>query len=94
MRRKLLLILFVSLLLGAMLVSAAYAQTGSGFDLHWNVQGGGGGSGSMSGSGFDITGTLGQTAVSSSTGSVFTVQQGFWYVLLSKLGVYLPVIMK
>jgi hypothetical protein len=91
MRRKLLLILFVILLLGSILVGAAYAQTGNGFDLHWNVIGGGGGV--MTGSGFTITSTLGQTSVGSARGSRFEAGGGFWY-LLAQLRRYLPITLK
>lgn len=62
-------------------VFAAYlsAQTGGPYDLTHSVIAGGGGSASAGGS-FIVSGTVGQnTAGTTSTGSAFGLQGGFWF---------------
>lgn len=92
MRNKILLALVCVVVFSLAAVVAAQAQSGSGFDLHWNVIGGGGGT--SSGSGFTVTGTLGQTAVSTSSGGDFSVAQGFWQDFLHLLRNMLPFAVK
>jgi len=64
------------LLLCLLPVVPAMGQTGGPYDLHWNVIPGG--SGRMTGGNFALTGSVGQPATASSTGSSFTVTSGFW----------------
>jgi hypothetical protein len=94
MRRRLLALLIVLILTGTVLVGIAYAQTGSGFDLSWNVISGGGGSGPMTGSGYKVTATLGQTAVGSSSGSGFSISHGFWNIGIISYLLNLPATLK
>jgi len=94
MRRNVLALCLVVILAGAVLVGAAFAQTGSGFDLSWNVLSGGGGSGPMTGSGYNVTATIGQTAVGSSSGSGYTLSHGFWNIGVISYLLGLPAILK
>ncbi len=58
-------------------LSAAWAQSGGGFDVSWNTIDGGGGV--SSGGGFSISGTAGQPdAGPAMTGGSFIVAGGFW----------------
>jgi hypothetical protein len=75
-----------------LVVSNSYAQTGNGFDLTWNVIGGGGSQG-MAGSGYTLDSTTGQNVVAASSGSGFTLKHGFW-ALWELLRSYLPLIIK
>jgi|YNPNPStandDraft_1061719.scaffolds.fasta_scaffold79449_2 hypothetical protein len=86
--------LLLSLLVLAVLGGTAFAQTGDGFDLSWNVMGGAGGVGPLEGSGFSLDGTLGQTAIGPAAGGTFTVQQGYWYGAEVAFGVYLPLVFR
>ncbi|HEX3124849.1 MAG TPA: hypothetical protein VHQ21_16260 [Rhodanobacteraceae bacterium] len=56
--------------------SAALAQSGGGYDLHWNVPATGGGA--MNGAGYSVTGAVGQHAVSMACASGYTLRSGFW----------------
>jgi hypothetical protein len=92
MRNKILLALVCMIVLSLAAVVAAQAQSGSGFDLHWNVIGAGGGT--STGSGFSVTGTIGQTAVGASSGSNFNVFHGFWQEIMGLLRNMLPFTVK
>jgi hypothetical protein len=92
MRNKILLAFVCVMVLSFAAVVAAQAQSGSGFDLHWNVIGGGGGT--STGSGFSVTGTIGQTAVGPASQGAFSVAQGFWQDFLHLLRSILPVTFK
>lgn len=74
-RRPLVVILATCLLL--FLAGAVLAQSGSTYDLHWNVSGSAGGE--ATGTAYRLQYTLGQpSTVGVSTGAVYTVRQGFW----------------
>ena len=91
MKRKLLLLVIITLSASLLLSSNALAQTGSGFDLKWNVVGGGGGT--VTGSGFSLSGTIGQSVVGSSSGTNFSLGHGFWNQV-SQYFAYLPLSLK
>jgi hypothetical protein len=91
-RNKILLALVCVMVFSLAAVAAAQAQSGDGFDLHWNVIGGGGGT--STGSGFAVTGTIGQTAVSASSGDDFSIAHGFWQDFLDILRNFLPFTVK
>ena len=80
MKRKLIWASVITLLLAGVIVGVSLAQSGSGFDLTWNVIGGGGSQG-MTGSGFTVESTTGQNVVAASSGSGFTLKHGFWAAL-------------
>lgn len=92
MRNKIFLAFLCVVVFSLAAAVAAQAQSGSGFDLHWNVIGAGGGT--STGSGFSVTGTIGQTAVSSSSGGDFSVAHGFWQDFLHLLRNLLPFMVK
>ena len=92
MRKKLLFALLLVLLLSLTVVAVVAAQTGEGFDLSWNVIGAGGGE--MSGGNFELNGTLGQTAVDTTSGSGRAVSQGFWQEFLGTIYNMLPFTVK
>ena len=98
MRNKWKILLLLAVLLAGIFSGTSFqvshAQTGSGFDLTWNVIGGGGGSGESSGSGFSVLGTIGQTAISSSQGSGFSLEHGFWNRIMVPLKVFLTLIIR
>jgi hypothetical protein len=57
--------------------AAASAQSGSGYDLHWNTIASGGGA--MNGNGYSLNGSPGQSAVAVSCGaSGYTLRSGWW----------------
>lgn len=64
-----------------LLAGAALAQSGGGYDLHWNTQDGGGGA--MSGANsYSLTGTLAQADASpagaASGANAYVLRGGFW----------------
>ena len=69
-----------ALVLTAVSATLALAQSGGGYDLHWNVPASGGGP--MSGAnGYTLIGTVGQTAASPAaitTCAKYAVHSGFW----------------
>ncbi len=69
-------ILFLLVLL-ALFVLPAIAQTGGGYDLTWNTVDGGGGMGST-GSGYNLGGTFGQPDAGLSNGGTYALDSGFW----------------
>jgi hypothetical protein len=95
MRRKKTLLflagLMAVLLLSGMVIGAAWAQSGGGFDLHWNVIAGGGGN--MTGSGYTVSSTIGQNVVGSSSGSGFMLGHGYWFGFIP-YKILLPMIIK
>jgi hypothetical protein len=94
-RKRILTYLAVGILMIFITLAAsgyASAQTVSGFDLSWNVTGAGGGA--MTGSGFRMDSTLGQTAVNPSSGSGLTLSAGFWQDLLVRNLQFMPMIKK
>ena len=60
----------------AVSISAALAQSGGGYDLHWNTLSGGGGA--MSGAGYSVNGTIGQHAASTACANGYALRSGFW----------------
>jgi hypothetical protein len=56
------------------------AQTGGGYDLTWNVMGGGGDKGHDDGGVYSLRGTIGQPAVGVLTGGSYSLTGGFWAV--------------
>lgn len=89
-------ILFILICLVAMLLLAVSAFAAGGYDLSWwTVDGGGGIS---SGSGYTLTGTLGQPdAGALASGGGYALAGGFWHggvVVLPKTMVYLPLLVK
>jgi hypothetical protein len=85
--RRLALVLLVAAILG---VSAALAQTGGGYDLTWSTIDGGGGS---AGSGYQLTGTLGQPdAGARLNGGVYSLSGGFWGGVSIDSKIYLPML--
>ena len=82
------LALLVAAILGA---SAALAQTGGGYDLTWSTIDGGGGC--SAGSGYQLTGTLGQPdAGATLSGGVYSVSGGFWGGVSASSQVHLPLV--
>ena len=101
-RQRVVQIATLALLLGTvavvLLVGTGRAQTGDGFDLTWHVMGGAGGVGPLTGSGFSLDGTLGQTAIGPEIQGDWLLGQGYWYgmgaVAPPTFGIYLPVVFK
>lgn len=62
------------------------------YSISWSVLGTGGGT--MTGSGFELTSTVGQNAISQSADSHFTLSHGFWQSILVRCLQYLPLIIR
>jgi len=94
MKTRRFILLLIALALGTLLLTqTALAHTGDGWDLTWNVVGGGGHPQPLSGSGFSVESTIGQTAVGSSSGSGFTLDHGYWLAkFLTKVNI--PIVLK
>jgi hypothetical protein len=54
----------------------ASAQSGGGYDLHWNVTAAG--AATASGGAYKLTGTVGQHAVAVACANNYSVRSGFW----------------
>jgi hypothetical protein len=87
--------LLFALIAAMLIVVAASAQTGGGYDLAWNTWDGGGGA--SSGGGYEVNGTLGQFDAGVMTGSAggqtYALSGGFW-VDFQPYRLYLPLILK
>jgi hypothetical protein len=90
--KNLLLAAVLVLAISLMVVVGVAAQTGFGFDLSWNVIAAGGGRSTLTG--YELNGTIGQTAVSSSSGSGDVLAHGFWQDLIDMLYSMLPFTVK
>ncbi|MCP4540332.1 MAG: hypothetical protein GY832_24605 [Chloroflexi bacterium] len=84
------LLVIVLILVGG----AAFAQTGDGFDLSWNVMGGGGAGAPLTGDGFSLRGTLGQTAIGSFSDASYQVGNGYWVAGEREYRIYLPLVVR
>ena len=93
MRWKIIAALLVTVLAVALVGSVVSAQTGDGFDLSWNVMGGGGAGGPLTGDGFSLRSTIGQTAIGMFSDSTYWVGNGYWYGV-GQYRVYLPLVMR
>ena len=90
-----LVLLVLLLVAGPALAGLVRAGSSDGTAVDWSVLGGGGAP-SESGSGeVTLNGTLGQTAIGSSSGSGASVGAGFWYGVGEGIyEVYLPVTLR
>ncbi|MBI5880370.1 MAG: hypothetical protein HZB53_22185 [Chloroflexi bacterium] len=84
-----LMLLVAALLFGTS--APTLAQSGSGYDLTWNVIGGGGATFSTGG-GYSLGGTIGQPGAGAMSGGTYTLSSGFWSGVTNWLNTYLPVI--
>jgi hypothetical protein len=76
MRKKILLALVLVLLLSLAFFAITLARPQSEFAITWSVLSGGGGP--ISGGGYSLNSTAGQSAVGSSVGPCHSLGQGFW----------------
>ncbi len=79
MKRKL-LIPFPAIVLTLLLTLSALAQSGSGYDLTWNVFDGGGATFSTGGA-YSLGGTAAQPEAGSMNGGAYSLTGGFWQTL-------------
>ena len=94
-RRKVLLSLALSLVVGLLLVGVVTAQTGGGYDLTWWTVDGGGDT--VSGGGYTLAGTAGQAdADQPLTGGDYTLYGGFWVggAVDTRQYIYVPLILR
>ena len=83
------------LLAGLSLAGIAWAGRSDGAAVDWSVLSGGGAPAESSSGAVALNGTLGQTAIGSSSGTGATVGAGFWYGLGEGLyRLYLPVLLR
>jgi hypothetical protein len=81
------------LLVGLALAGIVWAGSSDGTAVDWSVLSGGGAP--ASGGSVTLNGTLGQTAIGSSSGAGATVGAGFWYGLGEGVyEIYLPVVLR
>ncbi len=90
--KRLLNLLFVVLLLLAVVPSSS-AQSGSGYNLSWNVIASGGTTFS-SGDNYTLGATLGQAAPGSLSGGNYALSGGFWNGVITNYDVYLPIVLR
>jgi hypothetical protein len=83
---------FISIVLAALVVSIAVAQSGNSYDLSWNTIDGGGGSSSSGG--YTLDGTIGQPDAGLLSGGGYTLSGGFWPGVGSQFKVFLPLILR
>jgi len=95
MNTRRVLSLVLALMMGLLVMSAVWAQSGSGYDLTWWTADGGGGT--VSGGTYELSGTIGQPDTGVLSGGGYTLAGGFWSgVAPAPPGhkLYLPLIMK
>jgi hypothetical protein len=74
------------------LVSIAFAQVSSNYDLSWHVIGGG--VGQMESTGHSLQGTLGQTVSGSMSSTGHSLCTGYWCQEAEDFAVYLPLVLR
>jgi hypothetical protein len=83
------------LLAGLALASIAWAGSADGTAVDWSVLSGGGAPAESSSGNVALNGSLGQTAIGSSSGPGATLGAGFWYGLgEGAYRLYLPVVLR
>jgi hypothetical protein len=92
-KRIMIAFLFI-LVCGLLAAAAAQAGTSSnGYTLNWNVIGGGAGP-TMSGDGYTLNATLGQTAIGWSEND-HQLGSGFWYgAMAAEHNIFLPLVLR
>jgi hypothetical protein len=91
MKRLSILRPIAALVVAALIVSIAVAQSGAGYDLSWSTIDGGGGS--SSGSGYSLDGVIGQPDAGSLSGGSYQLNGGFWSgASIANYTVYLPLV--
>ena len=95
-RRKTILILFVTIVL-FLSVTVALAQSGGGYDLSWSSVDGGGYTFSAGGN-YALGGTIGQPDAGLLSGGSYTLGGGFWGGGAAAAGgmyeIYLPLVLR
>ena len=90
-RKRTFYAVLIVLVLTTLVTIAALSATGAGFDLNWWTVDGGGGS--ASGSGFGLSGTVGQPeAAPALTGGGYYLVGGYWAGVIPGKQVYLPLV--
>ena len=86
--------MFFTVTFTLLIVSIAFAQTGSGYDLTWSTIDGGGGT--ATGSDYAVAGTFGQPDAGVMSGNAYTLSGGFWNgpTILAHFRIYLPLVLK
>jgi hypothetical protein len=93
MRKKIPIYFFLVLIVVLLLVSVEQVRSApEGFLNDWRVIGGGAGP-TMSGGGYVLDSTLGQTAIGESTGSV-SLGSGYWFSETSGHKIVLPIVLQ
>jgi hypothetical protein len=69
-------LLAIAIIFAATMCGAAFAQSGGGYDLHWNVVAAG--AGAMNGAGYMLTGTLAQHTAAQACANGYALRSGFW----------------
>jgi hypothetical protein len=83
----------LSLVVLALLVAVALAQTGGGYDLSWWTVDGGGGT--LAGGSYTLSGTAGQRDAAVWQGGGYTLSGGFWgRAGPAAYDVYLPLVVR
>jgi hypothetical protein len=78
---------------GLLLVPIVAAQTGGGYDLTWSSIDGGGGT--SAGSGYSLTGAIGQPdAGLQMSGGGYSLNGGFWVGAAPNYRVFLPLVLR
>ncbi len=89
-------LILAGILVGSLLLGAAAGRaevSRAGYNIRWSVLGGGGGP-TMSGGGYTINSTLGQTGIGAASGSGYQAGSGFWYGVERAYAIYLPITMR
>jgi len=95
MRWKTITICLAVILAAVLVGSVVSAQVGDGFDLRWHVMGGGGAGSPLTGSGFSVYSTLGQTGIGPAGAGSSELCAGFWCgVKVGRYPLYLPLVVR
>lgn len=89
--RLLLLALLVLVSMTLLIAVPILAQTGGGYDLTWNSIDGGGGM--SSGSGYILSGAIGQPDANLAVGAGYTLVSGFW-AAAGGPSIFLPIVQR
>lgn len=92
MKRKLILLLMLSSLLATLFVGTALAASGGDYVLDWSTIDGGGGT--SSGGDYQVSGTIGQPDAGGMSGGRYALSGGFWGRLVSRISLFLPLILR
>ncbi|HEY5269921.1 MAG TPA: hypothetical protein VII97_06260 [Anaerolineales bacterium] len=93
-KRKIIILMAITLLCALLLAGNALAMSSANFRLGWFTPLTGGGGGHAGSANYAVNFTVGQTAIGKSASANYGVGLGYWYGIGALLKIYLPLILR